>query len=72
VFYHYLVQLADSKYGADIYAPDRVRQYDRFAPTQYHFTFRQAVHQRWFDRQLNAMRADGRYQKIVDTYGATL
>ncbi|POG21546.1 polar amino acid ABC transporter [Aeromonas bestiarum] len=71
VFYYYLAQLANSKYGAELYAPGRVRQYDLFAPTQYHFAFRQAVQQRWFDRQLNAMRADGRYQKIFETYGAT-
>mgnify|MGYP006176410565 FL=1 len=71
VFYYYLAELADSKYGAELYASGRVRQYDLFAPTQYHFAFRQAVQQRWFDHQLNAMRADGRYQQIFTRYGAT-
>ncbi|HHQ4580318.1 TPA: substrate-binding periplasmic protein [Aeromonas hydrophila] len=71
VFYYYLAQLANSKYGAELYAPGRVRQYDLFAPTHYHFAFRQAAQQRWFDRQLDAMRADGRYQQIFTRYGAT-
>ena len=71
VFYYYLAQLANSKYGAELYAPGRVRQYDLFAPTHYHFAFRQAAQQRWFDRRLDAMRADGRYQQIFARYGAT-
>ena len=71
VFYYYLAQLANSKYGAELYAPYRVRQYDLFAPTHYHFAFRQATQQRWFDRRLDAMRADGRYQRIFARYGAT-
>ncbi|HCT2506947.1 substrate-binding periplasmic protein [Aeromonas dhakensis] len=71
VFYYYLAQLATSKYGAELYAPSRVRQYDLFAPTHYHFAFRQAVQQRWFDRQLGKMRADGRYERIFASYGAT-
>jgi polar amino acid transport system substrate-binding protein len=70
VFYYYLAQLANSKYGAES-MPGRVR-YDLFAPTHYHFAFRQATQQRWFDRRLDAMRADGRYQRIFARYGATL
>lgn len=71
VFYYYLAELADSKYGAELYASGRVRQYDLFAPTHYHFAFRQVELQRRFDRQLDAMRADGRYRKIFEAYGAT-
>ena len=48
---------------------DRIRQHDLFPPTRYHFAFRQAARQQWFDRQLSKMKEDGRYEQIFADYG---
>lgn len=67
VFYYYL----ESELATGRYAPVQIRQSGLFAPTHYHFAFRQAAQQQWFDRQLARMRQDGRYERIFAAYGAT-
>ena len=71
VFYYYMTQLLGQTEGSVRYSSDRVRQHDLFPPTQYHFAFRQATAQRWFDRQLSRMKEDGRYERIFAAYGAS-
>ena len=71
VFYYYMTQLLGQTEGSVRCSSDRVRQHDLFPPTQYHFAFRQATAQRWFDRQLSRMKEDGRYERIFAAYGAS-
>lgn len=71
VFYYYLAQLNRDRRNQGLYHPGRVRQHDLFPPTHYHFAFREAAQQQWFDRQLARMREDGRYARIFATYGAS-
>ncbi|MGY3945244.1 substrate-binding periplasmic protein [Aeromonas tecta] len=71
VFYYYLAEQIEDEQNAGRYAPAQIRQSELFAPTHYHFAFRQATQQRWFDRQLTRMKQDGRYERIFAAYGAT-
>lgn len=71
VFQYYLAQLTREAQSAGRYSTGQVREHDLFAPTRYHFAFRQAQQQQWFDRQLDNMRKDGRYERIFATYGMT-
>lgn len=71
VFYYYLSQLIGQAEGSARYPHDRVRQHDLFPPTRYHFAFREAAQQQWFDRQLSKMKEDGRYERIFAAYGTT-
>lgn len=68
VFYYYLAQLTQTEQDRGRYAFSQIRQRDLFKPTHYHFAFRQAAQQQWFDRQLARMKEDGRYQRIFATY----
>ena len=71
VFYYYLAQLSQDKRNGERYRPELIRQLDLFPPTQYHFAFRQAAQQQWFDRQLTRMKEDGRYARIFAAYGTS-
>ena len=71
VFYYYLAQQRESESDSGRHAPVRVRQHALFAPTHYHFAFRRATQQQWFDRQLARMREDGRYERILANYEAS-
>lgn len=71
VFYYYLAQQRESESDSGRHAPVRVRQHTLFAPTHYHFAFRRATQQQWFDRQLARMREDGRYERILASYEAS-
>lgn len=71
VFYYYLAQLNQDPRNQGLYRPGQVRQLDLFPPTRYHFAFRQAAQQQWFDNQLTRMKEDGRYARIFATYGAS-
>ena len=69
IFYYYMAQLLGQEEGGERYQADRIRQHDLFPPTRYHFAFRQAARQQWFDRQLSKMKEDGRYEQIFADYG---
>ena len=71
VFYYYLAQLLESEQNTGRYVPAQIKQSALFAPTCYHFAFRQAAQQQWFDSQLTRMKEDGRYERIFATYGAS-
>lgn len=71
VFHYYLAQLSGSEPYSGRYNPNQVRQFELFAPTHYHFAFRQAAQRQWFDRELSRMRKDGRYERIFAAYGTT-
>lgn len=71
VFHYYLAQLTREEQNTGRYSVGQVREHDLFAPTRYHFAFRQAAQQQWFDRQLDEMRKDGRYERVFAAYGTS-
>ncbi|MEZ6963253.1 substrate-binding periplasmic protein [Aeromonas enteropelogenes] len=71
VFYYYLDQLITHPHSGERYQRAQINQADLFPPTIYHFAFRSPDTRELFDRQLAAMKQDGRYLKVFETYGAT-
>ncbi|MCX9134859.1 transporter substrate-binding domain-containing protein [Aeromonas veronii] len=71
IFQYFWAQAQNDVRLKEAFRTAKIRQADLFPPTYCHFAFHSADARTLFDRQLEAMRKDGRYQQIFAAYGVT-
>lgn len=71
IFQYFWAQAQNDVRLKEAFRTAKIRRADLFPPITCHFAFHSADTRKLFDRQLEAMRKDGRYQKIFAAYGVT-
>lgn len=72
IFQYFLTQAQNDILSKEAFRKIKIRQANLLPPITCHFAFHSADTRKLFDRKLEAMRKDGRYQQIFAAYGVTL